>query len=132
VNVLIDNCLSPKLARSLSELFKGQHTVEHLRHKFGEGVADIDWIDALSKDGRWVVISGDRRITKVKAEHAALRSSRLIGFFLSKGLYKATIVRQMERILALWSGIEALSATVQGGAMFELPGTSSRIKQLKD
>jgi hypothetical protein len=132
VNVAIDNCLSPKLARALAELFKDQHIVEHLRQKFGDGVADLTWIDALNKEGRWIVISGDRRITKVRAEYAAFRSSRLIGFFLSKGLYKTSTVRQMERILALWPGIEKLAGTVEGGAMFELPGTSTRIKQLKD
>jgi hypothetical protein len=132
VNVAIDNCLSPKLARALAALFEGQHKVEHLRLKFGDGVSDLAWIEALNKDGRWIVISGDRRITKVRAEYAAFRGSRLIGFFLSRGLNKAATVRQMERILALWEGIETLAETVQGGAMFELPGTSTRIKQLKD
>jgi hypothetical protein len=37
----------------------------------------------------------------------------------------------MERILALWSNIETVCATVQGGAMFELPLKSTRLRQLK-
>ncbi|MER8860599.1 hypothetical protein NKI09_23565 [Mesorhizobium sp. M0757] len=89
------------------------------------------WIGQLSTEGRWIVISGDRRITRNKVEYAAFRSSRLVGFFLSKGLYKAPVVKQMERLLALWSTIEKQSEIVAGGAMFELPIKSTRIEQLK-
>ncbi len=85
----------------------------------------------LNREGRWVIISGDRRITRNKAEYTIFRSSRLIGFFLSKGLYKAPFIKQAERILALWEGMEALAERVEGGAMFELPMKSTRIKQLK-
>ncbi|ESY16485.1 hypothetical protein X749_31630 [Mesorhizobium sp. LNJC391B00] len=89
------------------------------------------WIGQLSTEGRWIVISGDRRITRNKVEYAAFRSSRLVGFFLSKGLYKAPVLKQMERLLALWSTIEKQSEIVAGGAMFELPIKSTRIEQLK-
>ncbi|ESW90559.1 MULTISPECIES: hypothetical protein [unclassified Mesorhizobium] len=93
--------------------------------------ADVAWIGQLSTEGRWIVISGDRRITRNKVEYAAFRSSRLVGFFLSKGLYKAPVVKQMERLLALWCPIEKQSEIVAGGAMFELPIKSTRIEQLK-
>jgi hypothetical protein len=76
------------------------------------------------------VISGDRRITRNKAEYGAFRGSNLVGFFLSKGLYKARIEKQMERILVLWQTIETQSTIVQGGAMFELPTTSTKIRQM--
>lgn len=81
-------------------------------------------------EGRWIVISGDRRITRNKAEYNAFRSSHLVGFFLSKGLYKSPLIKQMERILALWQTIETQAGHVQGGAMFELSMTSTRVKQL--
>lgn len=130
MKVLIDENLSPALARALNELFVGQHQVVHLRTKFGPGVQDVDWIKALSHDGRWIVISGDRRITKVKAEFHAFRGSKLIGFFLSAGLKKSKVTKQMQRILALWDDIEGVSSHVGGGAMFELP-MSGAISQLK-
>ena len=57
------------------------------------------WIDALSREGRWVIISGDRRITRNRAEYAAFRSSRLVGFFLFRGLYKAPVAKQTDRHL---------------------------------
>ena len=131
MKVLLDENLAPALARALDTLFNGEHTVVHLRGKFGSGVTDEKWINALNQDGRWIVISGDRRITRNHAEYQAFRNSRLIGFFLSKGLYKAKVVKQMERILAMWESMEALAHTVEGGAMFELPINGSRARQLR-
>ena len=130
MKVLIDENLPPALARSLDALFAGRHEITHLRDRFGPGVKDVEWIGRLNLDGRWVLISGDRRITRNKAEYNAFRSSHLVGFFLSKGLYKSPLIKQMERILSLWSAIETQAQIVQGGAMFELPMTSTRIKQI--
>jgi hypothetical protein len=129
VKVILDENLSPALARALAELFRGQHEVNHIRLKFGPGVKDIDWIDALSHEGHWILISGDRRIARVKAEFHAFRNSRLIGFFLSAGLKKAKVTKQMQRILALWDDMESVASRVAGGAMFELPMTGN-ISQL--
>jgi hypothetical protein len=131
VRVLVDENLPPALARSLRELFKGEHEIVHLREKFGSAVTDIEWINALSTDGPWIVISGDRRITRNRAEQSVFRNSKLIGFFLSSGLKKAKAIKQLERILALWANIETLSGTVQGGAMFELQLKSTKVQQLK-
>lgn len=43
---------------------------------------------------------------------------------------RSGVEKEMERILALWQTIETQSAIVQGGAMFELPMTSAKIKQM--
>lgn len=130
MKVLIDENLPPRLARSLNALFAEKHEVVHVRERYGPGVKDLQWITELSAEGRWIIISGDRRITRNKAEYNAFRSSSLVGFFMSKGLYKSPLLKQMERLLALWLTIEAQSALVQGGAMFELPMSSTRLKQL--
>ena len=130
MKVLFDHNLSPRLARALQALFKGEHEVVALRDRFPLDSTDLDWIGALSRDGRWLVISGDRRITRNRAEQAAFRQSRLIGMFLSPGLYKAPLIKQAERLLALWEAMQAVAGTVEGGAMFELPFTSTRLRQL--
>lgn len=129
MKVLLDENLPPALARALSALFDGTHEIVHLRQRFGPGVTDREWITTLSSEGRWVIISGDRRITRVQSEYQAFRSSRLVGFFLSKGLYKAPVTKKMERLLALWDVIERQAALIEGGAMFELPIKSSRLRQ---
>jgi len=114
----------------LSALFAGKHEIVHVRERYAPGVTDLQWISELSAEGKWIIISGDRRITRNKAEYNAFRASNLVGFFLSKGLYKSPLIKQMERLLALWHTIEAQTALVQGGAMFELPMTSTRLKQM--
>ncbi len=131
MKVLFDEHLPPTLARAFAVLFAGQHEIIHLRDRFGPGVKDVEWIETLNRDGRWVVISADRRITRNHCEYNAFRNSKLIGFFMSKGLYKSNTVKQAERLLALWESIEDLSSRIEGGAMFELPMSSTRIKQLK-
>ncbi len=130
MKVLVDENLSPALARALAALFAGEHEVVHIRARYGAGVTDTRWIPELSREGRWIVISGDRRITRNRAEYAAFRASQMVGFFLSKSLQKAPVVKQMERLLALWPVIESQASLVAGGAMFELPMKSSRLRQL--
>lgn len=130
MKVFIDENLPPALARALDALFAGEHAIIHIRDRYGPGVTDLEWIPELSRAGSWVVISGDRRIRRNKAEFNAFRASRLTGFFLSAGLCKAPLVKQAERILALWNGIEAFASRAKPGSMFELPMTSSRIGTL--
>lgn len=128
---MVDENLPPAMAKALAALFIGEHTIIHLRDRYGPGVKDLEWIPELSREGRWVIISGDRRITRVHAEFQAFHNSRLVGFFLSKGLYKARLTKQVERILALWDVIEQQAGIVQGGAMFELPVSSTKLRQIK-
>lgn len=131
MKILIDEHLPPPLARALNALFAGEHEIVHLREKFGPAVQDVEWITALSREGRWIIISADRRITRNRAEYHAFRNSNLVGFFMSSGMYKSKLVKQAERLLALWEPMVELASRMAGGAMFELPMTSSRIKQLK-
>ena len=126
-----DHNMSPAMARAFCELFKKEHEIVHLSEKFSRDITDVDWIAELSKEGQWVVISGDRRITRNRAEYHAFRNSNLIGLFLSEGMYKAPVAKQMERILALWPNIVTICKTVQGGAMFELPLKRTLLRQLK-
>ncbi len=127
---ILDEHLSPALACALNELFKGEHEVVGIRAKFGPGVKDAEWIPALSKEGNWVVISGDRMITKNRSEYNAFRNSRLVGFFLSAGVYKSPITLQAARLLVLWDDMCALASRVDGGAMYEIP-VRAKIRQLK-
>jgi PIN like domain len=130
VKVLIDENLSPALAKALDALFGGEHEVEPIRIKFGTNVTDAEWIRRLSGEGHWVVISGDAKIAKRKAEQAAFRNSRLIGFFLAPALSGAKITKQMQRLLALWEDIEVIANRVASGSMYELP-IKGKIRQLR-
>lgn len=131
MKILIDENLPPALARALAALFDGEHEIVHLRHRFGKAVTDVQWIGELSREDRWIVISADRRITRNRTEYIAFRNSRLIGFFMAPSVYKSPLIKQMARLLVLWENIIDLAQRVEGGAMFELPGKSTRIRQLR-
>jgi hypothetical protein len=119
------------MARALRELFHGQHEVTMLTDKFKRNTPDIEWIGQLSQEGHWVVLSGDRRITRNRAEYNAFRNSALTGIFLAPAVYKSPVAKQMERILALWATIETVVGSVAPGAMFELPIKSTKLRQIK-
>lgn len=129
---MFDHNISHLIARALAELFRGEHEVYALRDKFKTNTPDIEWIDELSKDDRWVIISGDRRITRNRTEYEAFRRSRLVGFFLSAGLQKSKEIKKLERILAQWESIEKQFALVRGSAMFELQMKGTSLRQIKN
>ena len=131
MKVFFDHNMSPAMARAFRELFKKEHEITFLAERFQRDISDVEWISDLSREGNWIVVSGDRRITRNRAEYHAFRNSNLIGLFLSEGLHKALVTKQMERILALWPVIVTVGKTVQGGAMFELPLKSTRLRQMK-
>ena len=86
MKVIFDENLSPRLARAFRELFRGECEVIALRERFGSKTSDISWITTLSSEDKWVVISGDRRITRTQAEYNAFRNSKLVGFFMSRSV----------------------------------------------
>ena len=130
MRVLVDENISPALAKALNALYAGEHEIVHIRERFGPGVTDREWIEHMSAEGRWIVVSGDRRSTRSRAELATFRNSRLIGFFLAPALNAARVTTQMQRLLALWEDMEAISKSVAGGSMYELP-IKGKIRQLR-
>lgn len=130
MKVMIDENLSPKIAKALQAFFIDSHEIIHIREKFGSNTKDIEWIETLRIEKNWIIISADRRITKNRVEVAAFKNSNIIGFFMSKGLYKESSIKQLQRLLALWDKIETQSNLVEGGAMFELSIRSNKLKML--
>jgi len=97
----VDNCLPPKLTRALHEIFKPDHEFTHLRDKFPQDTPDIEWINTLAKEGGWVVLSADYRITKKPLEKQAWKDSGLTGFFLKKGWTNIEPHLQLSKLLPL-------------------------------
>lgn len=127
---MVDENLSPYLARALEGLLSADHQIEHIRSHFGPGLTDLSWIEILSQQGEWIILSGDRRISRNKAELAAFRSSNLIGFFLCRTLTQKPVRQQLIRILTIWDQIEAQARLVQPGAMFEIPERSGKFRSI--
>lgn len=131
MKVLFDHNLSPRIARCLQALMGADHEIVALRDKFKPSTKDIEIINALSAQGGWIFISGDRRITRNKAEKHAFQSSKIIGMFLSSGLYKSPTLKQVERLIVLWPAIEIIANNVSAGSMFELPMKTTKLSSIK-
>ena len=82
----LDNNISHRLAAALlvleNRVERGDWTVQHLRVRFEQQTEDVTWLEALGHEGEWIVISGDIRISRNRAERAAWRESGLTAFFL--------------------------------------------------
>lgn len=128
--MIVDENLPPAMARALAALFVDEHTIIHLRDRFGPGVTDLEWIRELNREGGWIVLSGDRRISRNKAEQSVFRASRLIAFVLAPGLQKAPLLKKMERLMVMWARIEQQAGLVDGGAMFEIQMRGELLRSL--
>jgi PIN like domain len=131
VKVFFDHNLSHTLPKALQAVFPIEHEIVALEHKFPRTISDIDWINALNEEGHWIVISGDIRITRNRTERLAFQSSRLTGFFMAPALKKARVLKQLERLCALWDNIVALAGAAAPGALYELPIKTTAPRQLR-
>jgi hypothetical protein len=79
---MVDNNLSPSLARSFQPLFD-EHQFVSLRDKFAANTKDIDWIGALDAEGGWAALTAERRLKTRPHERLALDRSKIVFFFLN-------------------------------------------------
>jgi hypothetical protein len=134
VNVFFDNCTSPVLASTLHGFI--QHRGHEARHIMdmpcGRDATDLEWIEMLRRDSRvWLVVTGDDRIRKNKAERTAYRLAGLRGLVLNR-VYQRTPMNQVASFLLWrWPDIEKLAALVSAPALFELPiNRTAKLKPL--
>jgi hypothetical protein len=80
-----DRNMSLYLARMIGELERN-HVIRHhdADPRFTCTTPDTEWISVLGKDQlTWIVLSGDGRILRNKAEFSALREAKLTFFCMS-------------------------------------------------
>lgn len=130
MKLLVDNCLSYRLADGLAGIFESQHEILHIKAKFGTGsLPDAAWIEHLGKEGGWSVLSGDIRIAKKVPSRELFLRSKLVGFFPMKAVLDLPVHKQAARILTLWATMESVSNTVASGC-FEIGVTTTRLRQI--
>jgi hypothetical protein len=132
VKLLFDNNISPRVARAINALIESDgHMAVPLRDKFPAGTPDLDWIEALAKEGGWTVISADHRIRKNQAERAAWLQTELIGFFLEPALARLEPLQQSARLIFWLPILERQLGLIRGPALFALPlRATSKLRQL--
>ncbi len=131
MRVFFDHNFSHALPEALQAIFPDEHEIVALEKKFPRDISDTDWIKALNREGHWIVISGDLRITRNRAERHIFQSSKLTGFFMAPALKKARVIKQLERLCALWDNIIILSSAAAPGALYQLPIKTTSPRQLR-
>ena len=134
MRVFFDNCTSPTLAATLGGyLLHLGHGTSHIRDlPCGRSAPDIEWIAFLRETGEdWIVMTGDHRIHRNKAERAAFRQAGLKGVVLAAAYQKIPINQQAAFLLWRWPDIQRLLETLAPPFLIELPITrSGRLKML--
>jgi hypothetical protein len=122
VRFFLDNNLCPAFAPALTSLSKQEGCeVVHLSEKFPRNIKDEDWLPALSREGGWVVVSGDLRIFKLPHLRAAWVNSKLTTFFLAKGWMNKPLWDQAWWLVRWWPDIMKQASLVTAGYGFEVP-----------
>ena len=126
-----DNTNSPRLVDAVRALHT-DHELVHLRTKFDPGVADEIWIPELSRQGDWVIISGDVRITRNPAIRKIWQESGMVGFFLAKGWTNFDVWEQAWRFIRWWPRIVQQAESIRPPAGFVVPFNYGKMEQLRN
>jgi hypothetical protein len=132
LRIFFDNCTSPVLPAALHAFLETKgSSAHHVRfmsdYGFDEHTDDEEWIKRLGSDkpADWIVVTGDKRITRNKAERAAWVRTGLKGFVLASGFQKMPVHRQASLLLWRWPDMEAFITAAAAGSIFELPSSRS-------
>jgi len=104
---LFDNNMPPKLAKTLSFL-EGDDgiPVTHFKEKFTPDTPDIKWIEELTKENDWFVITRDNQIRKRPHERKAWRESHIPIVFLQKAWINHDLWGLAWRLIKYWPGLK--------------------------
>ncbi|SEJ95928.1 PIN-like domain-containing protein [Paraburkholderia diazotrophica] len=116
----VDNNLPPPLAKALHALCEPSgHETWHLKQRFAQNAVDSYWIETLSKEGGWAVITHDKLNKGLERE--ALRRAGLVVFFLDKGWSHHAFWDKAHNLVRWWPRIIEQSEGIKGGAAFKVP-----------
>jgi hypothetical protein len=131
LKLLVDNNLSPRIAHCLAALFL-EHTIISLRERFAANAPDVEWIEALSAEGGWAVVTKDLRIRSRPHERAALDRSRIVFFFLAGSWCKYQVEETAARLIGLIPKMAQQTDLTESGR-FELPiNAGSKLRPHRD
>lgn len=115
----VDNNLPRALAHALNALSKpDDHSVSHLKDRYSADTQDTVWINDLSKEGGWVVITHDKLNKGLERE--ALRQAGLLVFFLDKSWNDHKFWEKAHNLVKWWPRIMEQAGGIQGGAAFKV------------
>lgn len=130
----LDNCIAPVFAKALNLLAERQgYPIFHLRDKFPPDIKDPVWIPALAQESEdWIIVSGDPRISRGKAERQAWQESQLTAFFFGDGWASRRYWHQAEDLVHWWPKIVLEAEKAPKGKGFLIPLNGKEFKVLYD
>ncbi len=115
------------------DAFDLKNEVRHLTQMFDPGVPDTEWIRAVAEwDELPVILSGDGRILRNRAERAVLRSSNLTFVYLAKGWMNTPWNNYAWKIVRAWPGVVRETVRVRRPSIFELAVSSLKLKLIEE
>lgn len=120
---MVDNNLSPSLARSFQPLFDEHHFIS-LRDKFPANTKDVDWIGPLNAEGGWAALTAERRLKTRPHERLALDRSKIVFFFLTGSWLKFSVPEMAWRLIRLVPLMAKQTELTESG-LFDLPVNAS-------
>ena len=126
---MLDRYLAVRHARALNALTAPEHEFVHLCDKFGPATPDLEWIQSLTMETGWVVLSGDARAGQSAHACSAWRESGLAVFFLARGWSNLPPLQQHARLVLLLAKIIQKPESASPGSGFAVP-VSGKIEQL--
>ena len=133
MNFFLDNCLSPRYAKSLDILSErdGKIKVVHLLDKFERDATDQLWMRTLAKESDWVIVSGDTRIIKSPELKAEWLKSGLTAFFLEHRWMNEPYWGQVAHLVRVWPDILQQARLVEAGNGFQVPFPRGKFKPVR-
>lgn len=108
-------------------IFDRDHEIEHHDHQFDSTTADTIWLQEISRrEIRPVVVSGDLRILRNRAEAQVLSDADLTFFVLEPGWTKLSWNDQAWKFLKVWPLITAKS-NPRRPSIFRVPMSTNKI-----
>lgn len=127
----VDCCISPKLAKALHTIADSQGCkIYHLTDRFPKDVKDVDWITSLAKEGGWIIVSGDPRITRGKAERKAWEESGLTAFFFGGGFADKNIWVQATELFSWWPHVMQACKENHNACGYMMPFKGKNLQQI--
>jgi PIN like domain len=128
--------MSPYHAKALRAFSEGapggaKEEILHLRERFAPDTPDLEWMRVLGKEGGWVIVSGDTRITRNPIEQAAWHESGLTAFFFVEAFPNMSGWKQAATLVTWWPTLTKQARATPKGYGFTVPKlTKSGLRQI--
>ncbi len=123
------NC-SPKLAQIVDQ-FDDDSDVQHLGKWCGQDTPDETWLRVVAADPAVpVVVSGDMRIVKNRAQAQVLAGLALTFVALAKGWTSLQWDDQVIKLLSVWPAIRKAASQASRPTVFVVPINSLRVDRM--